>query len=570
MKYHDTMQTSEISRKLMSSNSCSASSAELARHINHARQKNTLITSLLGQPWSNNESPISSLGQLASLLEPDCAFDVDELTADALAWAVEKACRECTHGLGTVMLGFSSRKSSSIHLKAHVVRTVTGVLKSYKSFLTAHYAGKGHNVSVVLRCNEPLGLNMVVGHEQFNIDMTTLHNDYRSSSPLERASLLCRLHDRLATMKDFPNELRLALTSIAQKGVLVESTLASEILTEHGYPTVPSYVHMNRLGAQKSNVTKPKRGSADLFEDRIDVDTYCLYELVHPAYAQQPVVMAEMLTKHLEASAKESSISVDVGSGPGTNLLMLLELLTGIEVEAVEPSPAAYVHLLENTVNHPNVDPVNMDFLQYAPKGDRPLDFIMSTGASHHFSTLAFIAKANELLPKSGLFVVADEFLPEFATRKDRNIALIRHHLSYMMPLLGHISEVSREKLEHKESSFVELFEEVVPVAKALADRGDGYVAELLCRRLLIEAENFNLKQVVSQPLLAFYRLQLLELQACVAGMDYEVEQKTHAKHFCQMAIAQGFELVEHRRVYGTYGYDTMGGGTHIMCFRKI
>jgi SAM-dependent methyltransferase len=542
---------------------------EKNRYISEIGVVDVHVVHLLEQLGCSDKSLVSSLGQLASFLEPDCAYNVDELTADTLTREVEKACRECSHGLGTVMLGFSSRLSSNIRLKVYVSQIVTDVLKSYNSFLTAHYAGKGRNVSVVLSCNDPIGLNAVVGSEQFNTDVTTLRNSYHNFSPMERASLLCRLHDRLVTMKDLPNELRLDLVDIAQKGTLVESTLASETLTENGYPTVPSYIHMNHFEDKKIDAPKSEGNSIDLFENRIDVDTYCLYELVHPAYAQQTVVMASMLAKRIDTSMEKPAISVDVGSGPGTNLLMFIDLFKNIQVDAVEPSPAAYVHLQENTVDLPNVNSVRADFLQYAPKAGRPLDFIMSTGASHHFSTRDFLSKAKELLPQNGLLVIADEFLPEFSTRMERNVALIRHHLSYMMPLLGHMPKSICEEFEQKETVFIDLFEEVVPIAKAFADRGDGDVAELLCRRLLVEVDNFKLDQVVSHPLLAFYRLQILELQACVAGMDYEVEQKTHVRHFCQMAAAQGFKMVEHQRVYRTYGYDAMDGGTHVMCFRK-
>jgi hypothetical protein len=64
-------------------------------------------------------------------------------------------------------------------------------------------------------------------------------------------------------------------------------------------------------------------------------------------------------------------------------------------------------------------------------------------------------------------------------------------------------------------------------------------------------------------------RFYWLELQAMVAGFDYEVERKTFARRFAGLAALAGLELVRHRRVFATVGQDDWGGGTHVFAFRK-
>ncbi|BBI52252.1 hypothetical protein HORIV_46730 [Vreelandella olivaria] len=71
-------------------------------------------------------------------------------------------------------------------------------------------------------------------------------------------------------------------------------------------------------------------------------------------------------------------------------------------------------------------------------------------------------------------------------------------------------------------------------------------------------------------PLDAHVRFFRLEMQAMVAGFDYEVERKTYARRFLEMARLNGFELLQHRRVFATSGTDDWQGGTHVFAFRKL
>ena len=47
-----------------------------------------------------------------------------------------------------------------------------------------------------------------------------------------------------------------------------------------------------------------------------------------------------------------------------------------------------------------------------------------------------------------------------------------------------------------------------------------------------------------------YYRLMFLELQALVAGLDYEVECKTYVENLINMALENNFTLIKHERIY--------------------
>lgn len=73
----------------------------------------------------------------------------------------------------------------------------------------------------------------------------------------------------------------------------------------------------------------------------------------------------------------------------------------------------------------------------------------------------------------------------------------------------------------------------------------------------------------ISNQFLAFYRLMLLELEALVAGLDYQVEQKTYPERLKQMAILSGFSCIDHERVHSTHGHSNQDAGTHVFAFKK-
>jgi hypothetical protein len=89
---------------------------------------------------------------------------------------------------------------------------------------------------------------------------------------------------------------------------------------------------------------------------------------------------------------------------------------------------------------------------------------------------------------------------------------------------------------------------------------------DLLERISIIIDNNLN----ISNSFLSYYRLSFLELQALVAGIDYDVECKTYVKNLIKMAESQGFSLEHHEKIYTTTSGGNFSSGTHLVCFKKI
>lgn len=304
-----------------------------------------------------------------------------------------------------------------------------------------------------------------------------------------------------------------------------------------------------------------------MFEDRIDVHAYNWFELVHPAYAKQCLALATLIHKYVDYEDSNTIRCIDVGTGPGAPLQMLMEMLPNLDVVAIEPSSVAYQYLQQNMGKHRHMKALNIDFLNFNP--DLSFPMITSVGASHHLNTFFFFNKARDCLDENGKLFIADEMICPYHTVQERERNLILHHTAYMLAVMVPIPEEFRDKLWTKEQRLVYELENNVPTI--VADTLEGRIQEAVrrCREVLKTTEDLKLDASISHELMAFYRLQVLELQALVAGLDYQVEQKTFPERFLELARAAGFQLLEHERVYPTIGHRDVDAGTHVFAFEK-
>jgi transcriptional regulator with XRE-family HTH domain/SAM-dependent methyltransferase len=352
------------------------------------------------------------------------------------------------------------------------------------------------------------------------------------------------------------------LESLASGSSWTLATLASEVALQHGHLMLPS-----QLGARSQRELRTTRRMADVdFSSRINVDHYDAYELLHPAYARQVVALAQDILA-LDAQGARG-LAIDVGSGPGAALLMLLELLPDLRVHAVEPDSTAFAYLLDNTKGSSRVHCECQDFLELDPPTE-PVSFVTSVGSSHHFNTAFMLQKAWRLLTDDGILCVADELLPFFSDRDSRNNALIRHHAACV---LASMASVDALRIQHEDTTDARLYRQMresLVQAVLQATHGQTSAAVKRCRDLYaLVKQTLHTKQALSA-IGAFVRFYALEIQAMVAGFDYEIERKTYPRRLVAMAQAAGFELVSHRRVYATSGPDEWDGGTHVFAFRK-
>lgn len=378
-----------------------------------------------------------------------------------------------------------------------------------------------------------------------------------ASDALRQALDICNLG--FSPWRSLSQHQKNGLEDIAQSDSVCLATLAAEALTRHGYPCVPAqaaprYEKSTRMDARSEKAS---------FEDRINVDAYAAYELVHPAYAKQAVAIANELQGHL-GSATASII--DVGTGPGLPLKMLLELLPELNVTAVDPSDAAFHHLKKLFADYANVTPIQASITEL-DKPHTPYTAAISVGASHHLDTLEFLQSTRAQLAPGGLFIVTDEMIAEFENASSRSRNLITHHIQYIADTL---IPISPHTLEAAEAALVTLIRQHVPLALFDASHSAYAEAENRTRKLLEEIRALDLPSALSDPLIAFYRLHFLELEALVAGLDYEVEQKTYPRCFQDLANTAGFEVLRHSRLYATAGRSEWDAGTHLFVLKAL
>lgn len=517
----------------------------------------------------NKKDPASALHKMTRRI------DVGQLSCDAVSDQIRQSLIEVSNGIAAEKLLFTStRDSDSASIRAAAEKGLSKALSGpFRWAVRPCWVQDDELLLIMLSTRQynsykPSYSGLLRALSELQNSETSPQSIYRLAQELENRSL----HH---IVPEAAKEALTKLTSIAQSDSILFAALAAEILTQQGSPTLPmqAIIKSQQKAGNVVHLNGLTKHVAATFEKRINVDDYNFFELVHPAYFRQTVALAAMVGQYVK---NPSPRAIDVGPGPGTNLLAFQELLPHTEVLAIEPSDVAFRYLQAHLRNKAKITCLQEDFLN-VPVEPGKVDYIMSTGASHHFNTDGFLQRSAEWLRPGGYWFIADEMISPFETRTERSLNILRHHLAYMVRLCfpwpkaddGDGDGDDHDVRTPSERDFVDDFNRTVPHAKFHAEHGDVDAAEVLCRDLLARTERHAFTTKVSDPHLAFWRLQWLELQALVAGLDYEVEQKTYPQHFKKMAEGAGLVCVAHERVYGTVGRSDDGAGTHVMTFQK-
>ncbi|MDD3760658.1 MAG: helix-turn-helix domain-containing protein [Acidithiobacillus sp.] len=340
------------------------------------------------------------------------------------------------------------------------------------------------------------------------------------------------------------------------------STLASEILLQQGHLMLPA-----PLRERPKQESDKARAVVDTdFASHIDVGYYDAFALLRPAYARQVVALAQdILAFDPQAGG---GLSVDVGSGSGAALIMLLELLPNLHVRAVEPDETAFAYLCHNTKDFSRVVCERQSLLELQVT-DAPVSVVTLIGSSHRVNTAFLFQKVWHALVDGGILCIADEILPSFSSREERNNALVRHHSNYILASMAEIDMYGLDQHKNGETELYRQTRQALTRAVLEAQYGQTGAAVKRCRDLYTElSEKLPPKQPAS-PIGAFVRYYFWEIQAMVAGFDYEIARKTHVKRLLSLANGSGFDLLRHRQVYASTGVDEWDGGTHVFTFQK-
>ncbi len=381
-----------------------------------------------------------------------------------------------------------------------------------------------------------------------------------TNHPLARTALGCRaLVLAREAEADLISESRFVEDDLVSEHKVLQA-LGGECALKSGQLILPKTL---KLLDRQAVVSVEPSTEAGAFSSRIQVEHYDAFELLHPAYARQVVAMAQDVVDFTPARQ-----TVDIGTGPGLPLLMLQELLPDLKALAVEPDPVAYACLRINVEGREGISLHQGGFLELDLSHGQS-ELITSVGSSHHFNTAFMLQKARMLLKLGGVLSVADEFLPSFRDVESRNAALVRHHSAYILHVAAAMECCDLPRMDDLDYSLYRAFQQYLGQAVFLAEQGQSLAAVRLCRDLFAQVRQASLDKRPAHAVGAYVRFFWLELQAMVAGFDYEVECKTHVRRFLELAAGTGLELLRHRRVYATCGDQAHDGGTHVMTFRR-
>ncbi len=346
----------------------------------------------------------------------------------------------------------------------------------------------------------------------------------------------------------------------------IKESISSEINSIRNYEfSPPSFISSNNIVINKQTMTEKK--DRDLFESKIDVNSYNFFESVHPAYAYQML----RIYKFLEEKQLHKTSFVDIGAGPGSALQMLLEILPSYSnIDVIEPSPTAFAYLQSRFKENKLIHTIQNGFFEYIPAS--PCHLAISVGSSHHFNTYFLFQHARKILLDNAYLIISDEFISPYSNRLERKKNLISHHISYICDLmrLGETNQDLPLTCSDDEIELIRSSHREYPKIKMDILSGFQEIAECSCRKLLDKLTKLidnNLN--ISNAFLSYYRLAYLELQALVAGLDYEVECKTYIENFIRMANDEGFSLEHHEKIYSTSSGGVYHSGTHLVCFKK-
>ncbi len=105
---------------------------------------------------------------------------------------------------------------------------------------------------------------------------------------------------------------------------------------------------------------------------------------------------------------------LDVGSGSGDLTVLIARELPLVEVVAIEPSATVAEQARAKVVGLPNASVFASPFDRWS----EPVDVIVSWGSHHHLGH-DYLQHVARLLGPDGLFVVGDEFCPEYLAGDD-------------------------------------------------------------------------------------------------------------------------------------------------------
>ncbi len=351
----------------------------------------------------------------------------------------------------------------------------------------------------------------------------------------------------LKLLRSIDPELPKKVVSLYNGVALISRVLKTEKSLKRGHPDIDISI----LTPFKEEIAKhPKKTS---FERRISVGLYGVFEYFHPGYGIQAMLLAFAIKKY---SPDINKPILDIGTGPGQHLRLMSDIIPQVQYDVIEPS----THAIDFLKDMSEIREINNCFLG-GFKSVEEYKTIISVGSSHHVPLDEFFSVSRELLSDDGVFIVCDEFIGDFAHRNERDRKLIIHHTQYMLEVMVPIQgELSRE-----EKLLYDRIRSAIPYARYAALMGDVHEAKRTVISLFDAIKDSPSINELSDPLISYYLFIVLELEALVAGLDYEEECKTSVGNFVKVAEDYGFEVLNQACFHPTSDES----GTYMVVLKK-
>ncbi|MEQ9486827.1 class I SAM-dependent methyltransferase [Coleofasciculus sp. F4-SAH-05] len=169
----------------------------------------------------------------------------------------------------------------------------------------------------------------------------------------------------------------------------------------------------------------------------------------HPQIAEGDTYIMRLVKQHCQRLEPPVRL-LDVGCGTGYFASRLLKQFSEIELIAAEAEPDIVVKL-ERRLANTNAKVFNCPFEEW----NEPVDIILSWGAHHHLPS-NYLIHAKQVLKKDGVFIVGDEFCPDYCDETDA-VRIANAELIYIAN--GYILTTAAEVENYKRSG------EIPPVA---------------------------------------------------------------------------------------------------------
>ncbi len=226
-------------------------------------------------------------------------------------------------------------------------------------------------------------------------------------------------------------------------------------------------------------------------------------------------VIKRIIEDHFKKT--KSYVTIEVGCGPA-RILPIMATIPNIQLTAVDTDPDFLSHA-KKIIQKEKLSAVlaQADIATY--RHGKPVDVFYSQGVHHHIKkgkeVQKYLKNVFSQLKEGGIYVVGDEFLPEYKNRVDRRVKIVvwyshiissakKNHYSYLAQeeaktLLDDLNENEKEE-NIKDEKQIQLVLETVDAINAAAIKGDMAKAHTLAEHFLNKFKHLQNKETHGDP----------------------------------------------------------------------